>query len=290
MREGAVAACPDDPECRRRAFLGEAVLDRGGEFELAHARLDRREGLLHGAIGNAGIHLQAGEFGVVLAHAQRTERLVGEGMVGAGQRVEQQQREVGAHRLVEHDALRFRGVDRRQRCGKRGMRAIGIGPGVELDVGLLARAFRIEHRHQEGLLARPDQQQARPLVRMRMEAEQPVHMRSRPDRQRGRRRCSRILCAQRSQSFLVSTFMSFQRVFRSLRARPARISPCRAGRLRLHDDAAAERLALVEAAEARHLLFGRAIRSTICGSAASRIAASGSRHIRRASAQRSTGR
>ena len=107
---------------------------------------------------------------------------VGEGMVGAGQHVEQQQREIGAHGLVEHDVLRFRRVDRRQRFRQCGVRTVGIGPGVELDVGLLARAFGVEPRHQEGFLVEPDQQQAGPLIRMRMEAEQPVHMRARPDR------------------------------------------------------------------------------------------------------------
>ncbi|MCY1302316.1 hypothetical protein D9M70_519660 [compost metagenome] len=179
VREGAIAAGADDPEGRGRTFRGEVSADLGGQFLLGHARADLGKRRLHGAVGDAGVHLQKRVFALVLAHAQGAERCRGEFARGIlRQRIDQQQGEIGAHGLVEHDAARCSRADigegRRQSIGW----AHVISPVVEGDVGVFARALGVERRHQEGFLFRADQKQAGALVRMRMVADQPIHVRS----------------------------------------------------------------------------------------------------------------
>ncbi len=145
----------DDPECGRGSFRREMRVDFGGKLTLAHARPDRGESLLHGAVGNRGVHLQPGELAGILAHAQRPDRVGGEGVFHARQSAKQQQRVVGAHRLVERHLGHADRVDVGKRCRQSGLRPVCIVPVVEGDVGLFARAFGVQRRHQECLLLAP---------------------------------------------------------------------------------------------------------------------------------------
>jgi hypothetical protein len=177
MREGAVGAGADDGEFRPGALGGEGLPGDGGEFGLGDAGADRGAQRGLGAVGDGGVHAQRGDLGRFLEHAQRAERLGGEAAGGGRQGVDQHQREIGAHRLVEADAGGC-GIRGGERAVEGRVGAVLVAPFPERQVGVLAGVGGVERGHQEAGGVGADQHQAGALVGMGREACEPAHVRA----------------------------------------------------------------------------------------------------------------
>ena len=187
---------------RRR---GEALADDASDFELAHPRLDAAKAVCMARSAMPRVH-RARRTRPRPCAAQLAQRLVGEGCAGVGQRVEQQQREIGAHGLVERDASALRWRRSRQRrpsassgprhppsCGMRG-RCASRGPSA-LSAGIRNAAFSrptsIRHGRSSGCGWKPSSQSICDPG--------PIATRSAP--------CSRIFARSAASLCLVSTFI-----------------------------------------------------------------------------------
>ena len=142
VRESAVGAGADNGEFRFGAIDFVLGMDGRGDLQLADAGFGGRIGGLHGPVVDQRIFLELGKLLGILAHAQRTERRIGELVRGARQPIEQQQSEIGTHGFVEHDVF---GRTRSDICKGRiqcTAGTIGIVPGVHADIGMFAAAFK----------------------------------------------------------------------------------------------------------------------------------------------------
>ena len=182
MGKRAVAARADDIEHRLRALIGETRAYDLGHLPFGHPDLHRAPGFLHGAVRAQRVLLQNRVFLGILAHPQRTDGAFGKLALGVQQPVLHQAGVVGPHAFIQRIGPCRRDPEVRQHALERGRRPLGIGPLIERQIRVLARAFRLKRGHQEpGILAR-DAEQQRTFIGMRGQTRQPFQMRARRQR------------------------------------------------------------------------------------------------------------
>jgi hypothetical protein len=99
------------------------------------------------------------------------------------ERVEQQEREVGAQGLVDrHGQARPAGVEPGEKPGERRAGPFRLGPRVEGQVCVLTRGVGVDLRHQKAGRVLRNQQHDRALVAMGVDPRQPDHVARRSDR------------------------------------------------------------------------------------------------------------
>ena len=92
------------------------------------------------------------------------------------QRVEEQKREIRAHRLIDGNLAGGAGAQIGDGLLQRGLGAVGIGPGPHRQVRPGAGVGGVKVRHQEPRLVGRDHQQTGAFVRVGMEPQRPVHV------------------------------------------------------------------------------------------------------------------
>ena len=182
MREGAIAAGADDGEERRCTGFFEHGAGRVSDLALGDSRPDRREGGLHGAVIDLRIAQDLGLLGLILRKAHAADAFGREAGLRLAERIDDEQREIGAHGLVHlHELGVLLDPERPDERGKRRLRARGVGPGEEGQIGLPAHFVCVQLGHQHrGAIGRRDQQ-ARPLIGMRVDIGDVSHVRPRSE-------------------------------------------------------------------------------------------------------------